>query len=194
MTAKTQSVQPSFYVLLPSAFGFFGIVWCEAAGRATVQRILLPRELRAAEELGHGAFPAARRRSHPVIAELGARLQSFLEGEPTTFALDSLAFDQCSGFQHSVLIAEHRIPRGWVSTYGLIAAHLGVKRGARAVGTALARNPFPLIIPCHRAIRSNGGLGGYQGGLAMKRRLLEMEGIEISETGTVIRPRFHYAR
>jgi methylated-DNA-[protein]-cysteine S-methyltransferase len=57
---------------------------------------------------------------------------------------------------------------------------------------ALARNPFPLLIPCHRAIRSNGKLGGFQGGPGMKRALLELEGIEFSPTGKVLTDRIHY--
>lgn len=81
---------------------------------------------------------------------------------------------------------ESQIPRDWVSTYGRIAHKLGLSSGARAVGGALARNPFPIIIPCHRAIRSNGELGGYQGGVDMKRTLLEYEGIEFSKTGLVV--------
>ncbi|MBE9507936.1 MAG: MGMT family protein, partial [Chloroflexi bacterium] len=75
---------------------------------------------------------------------------------------------------------------------GRIARHLGVKGGARAVGRALARNPFPIVIPCHRAIRSNGELGGYQGGLEMKRALLEGEGIEFTQRGKVLMRRVYY--
>jgi methylated-DNA-[protein]-cysteine S-methyltransferase len=60
------------------------------------------------------------------------------------------------------------------------------------VGTALARNPFPVVIPCHRALRSDLSLGGYQGGLAMKRRLLEMEGIRFSPDGRAVKPSVHY--
>jgi methylated-DNA-[protein]-cysteine S-methyltransferase len=56
----------------------------------------------------------------------------------------------------------------------------------------LARNPFPIIIPCHRAIRSDGRLGGFQGGPAMKRALLELEGVEISAAGRVLAERFYY--
>ncbi|MHA1663588.1 MAG: methylated-DNA--[protein]-cysteine S-methyltransferase, partial [Candidatus Thorarchaeota archaeon] len=55
----------------------------------------------------------------------------------------------------------------------------------RAVGNALARNPFPIIVPCHRAIRSDRTLGGFQGGLKMKRRILEMEGVEFDSTSRV---------
>jgi len=73
-----------------------------------------------------------------------------------------------------------------------IANHIGIVNGARVVGNSLAKNPFPIFIPCHRAIRSNGELGGYQGGLAMKRSLLEMEGVEISEKGKIISDKIHY--
>ena len=64
---------------------------------------------------------------------------------------------------------------------------------ARAVGQALARNPFAVIVPCHRAIRTDGHLGGYQGGLDMKRSLLEAEGVSFNVTGRVIATRLHYA-
>ena len=71
-----------------------------------------------------------------------------------------------------------------------------LKKGnaARAVGHALAANPFPLIIPCHRTIRSDRYPGGYQGGPAMKRALLEMEGIPFDDTGRTAGARFHYGR
>lgn len=100
--------------------------------------------------------------------------------------------DLCPDFQRRVLLAEHAIPRGRVSTYARIAAHLGVERGARAVGSALAANPFPILIPCHRAIRSDRTLGGYQGGLEMKRTLLEMEGLSFESSGRVSVQRFYY--
>jgi len=63
-----------------------------------------------------------------------------------------------------------------------------------AVGNALANNPFPLIVPCHRAIRSDRHPGGYQGGLEMKRALLEKEGIHFDATGRVAYAQFHYER
>jgi len=119
-------------------------------------------------------------------------MRRFLAGEPVALPLDLLALGDCSPFQRRVLLAEYQIPRGWVSTYGLIARHLGVPGGARAVGGALARNPFPIIIPCHRAIASDGSLGGYQGGLAMKRSLLEMEGMQFGPNGRIVAQRLHY--
>jgi methylated-DNA-[protein]-cysteine S-methyltransferase len=60
------------------------------------------------------------------------------------------------------------------------------------VGNALATNPFPIVIPCHRAIRSDGSLGGYQGGLEMKRALLEQEGVDVNQRGRVLSPNLYY--
>lgn len=117
---------------------------------------------------------------------------SFLSGENVVFSLDMLRWEGCSGFRRQVLLAEHAIPRGRVSSYQRIAAQLGRPGAARAVGTALAANPFPILIPCHRAIRSDGSLGGYQGGLAMKRALLEMEGVRVDATGRVNPKAFYY--
>jgi prevent-host-death family protein len=81
-------------------------------------------------------------------------------------------------FERAVLQTLRRIPPGQVRTYGEIARALGKPAAARAVGTACARNPLPLLIPCHRVVRSDGGLGGYtlRGGVALKRQLLEAEG------------------
>lgn len=84
-------------------------------------------------------------------------------------------------FQRRVLEQLRRIPRGKVRTYRDIARAVGQPGATRAVGTACARNPVPLIIPCHRIVRSDGGLGGYslRGGTQMKRRLLEQEGVDL---------------
>lgn len=85
-------------------------------------------------------------------------------------------------FQRRVLEQLRRIPRGQVRTYRDIAREIGQPGATRAVGTACARNPVPLVIPCHRVVRSDGGLGGYslRGGVALKRRLLEQEGVDVS--------------
>ncbi|MBN1979647.1 MAG: methylated-DNA--[protein]-cysteine S-methyltransferase [Anaerolineae bacterium] len=186
------SAEPSFCVTRPSPFGTFSIVWRGTASGPRVYRIFLSSERASAEDIAQAIFPGVGRKSHPAIAGLGERIESFLEGHAVSFGLDLMALDGCSDFQRRVVLAEYGIPRGWVSTYGRIAKHLGVEMGARAVGNALARNPFPIVIPCHRAIRSNGELGGYQGGLAMKRALLAFEGVRVSETGKVLTQRVCY--
>lgn len=81
-----------------------------------------------------------------------------------------------SPFQRRVLEATARIPPGSTRSYGEIARRIGKPRAQRAVGTALARNPVPLIVPCHRVVRSDGSLGNYGMGGAAKRTLLDREG------------------
>jgi methylated-DNA-[protein]-cysteine S-methyltransferase len=84
-------------------------------------------------------------------------------------------------FERLVLERLRRIPKGQVRTYGDIAREIGYPGAARAVGNACAKNPVPLLVPCHRVVRSDGGLGGYslRGGTALKLRLLAQEGIDM---------------
>lgn len=182
----------TFYIELPSGFGTFCIAWQEMDDSAKVVRVFLSAEQAPAVAEVQRLFAGALLRAHPAIEGLGEAMMRFLTGEPVTLDPGLVAWDIVPQFQRAVLLAEAAIPRGWISTYGRIARHLGVGGGARAVGNALAHNPFPLIVPCHRAIRSDGRLGGYQGGLAMKRALLEFEGVAISEDGRVIHPRVLY--
>ncbi len=175
---------PFFYTTFLSPFGRVGLVWSERETGLVVERVFLPHPGLSLQDRIQIHF-SAEQRTCPAIDGLAVRLQSFLQGEPISFGLEAVNLSRCSGFQQRVLRAEHGIPRGWISTYGQIALHLGSPGAARAVGHALANNPFPLFIPCHRAIRSGGDLGGFQGGLEMKRALLEMEGIEFSPLGRV---------
>lgn len=183
-------------ITLPSRFGPLVLLWREGATGPRVVRILLsrpgdPAPQRCARECPR--WLPAKGRAPARVAHLGRRLQAFLEGEDLAFALEEVALELCPPFQRRVLRAEHAIARGWVSSYGLIARRIGSPRAARAVGTALARNPFPLVVPCHRAIRSDGRLGDYQGGQAMKRALLEREGIRVGPDGRVRGARIRYA-
>jgi methylated-DNA-[protein]-cysteine S-methyltransferase len=181
------------YVSLSSRWGGLSIVWRETGSGPQVAHILLPNEQPVAESVVQVTFPDA---SLPAaIAELGEYMHRFVMGEATGFEqrhIDLLALETCSEFQRRVLLAEYGIPRGWVSTYGRIAKHLGVPGGARAVGNALGSNPFPIVIPCHRAVRADGRLGGFRGGVEMKRALLAMEGVEISRAGKLLTDRFYY--
>jgi methylated-DNA-[protein]-cysteine S-methyltransferase len=184
--------ESSCYTTVPSAFGTLTIVWRQTSQGPVVRRVLLPGERIPAEDAVRTTYVGIRPLSNPVIELLTEQIQSFLKGNAVEFKVSLIDLGQCSEFQKRVLLAEHKIPRGWVSTYGRIARSLGVPNGARAVGRALSQNPFPIIIPCHRAIRSNGELGGFRGGLDMKRALLELEGLEISATGKVLTNKLYY--
>jgi methylated-DNA-[protein]-cysteine S-methyltransferase len=169
----------------PTQFGLVRLLWTESASGPKVERIILPGDTRAER----GGFPpavSAKLVEDASISSLVADIRSFLSGKDVVFGTEILDLDQCRPFQRRVLLAEHGIPRGMVSTYGRIARHLGIPGSARAVGNALARNPFPLVIPCHRALRSDGDPGGFQGGRDMKIRLLAMEGSKFRPDGKVL--------
>lgn len=180
------------YIGLPSCFGTLAIVWRMDNAVPKVHRVFLPGEGSPIEATLRKASVKASAGSCPTIAQLGERIQSYLEGEAVDFDLEVIALEKCPAFQQRVLLADHGIPRGWVSTYGRVARSLGCPAGGRAVGGALSRNPFPIIIPCHRVVRANLELGGFGGGPGMKRALLELEGLKVSETGRVVTSRLCY--
>jgi methylated-DNA-[protein]-cysteine S-methyltransferase len=115
----------------------------------------------------------APKRTDPVRRELdeyfGERRRSF--DIPIDWTL-------VRGFNQGVLRATAAIPFGETASYGEVAAAAGSPRAARAAGNALAGNPIPIVVPCHRVIHADGGIGGYTGGLANKRFLLSLEGAE----------------
>ena len=121
---------------------------------------------------------AQEREPPPAIATAIDRLKSALAGEPASLAEVALDLDRIPEFDGRVYQSARTIPSGRVRTYGEIAAEVGVPGAAREVGAALARNPFPLIVPCHRVVAAGGKLGGFSaaGGAITKRRLLEIEG------------------
>ena len=180
-----------FFLQGPSRFGTFSIVWKNTAQWIMISRILLSNEQISSAERTKAWFPHVRKGSCTEVDQLALEIQRFLEGEDVSFDLEMMLFEECSAFQQAVLRTEQAIPRGSVSTYGRIARHLG-QGCARSVGTALARNPFPVVIPCHRAVRSDGTLGGFQGGVAMKRALLEFEGIAFTSDGTILTEQYSY--
>jgi methylated-DNA-[protein]-cysteine S-methyltransferase len=97
------------------------------------------------------------------------------EGDPQALPFDLALVP--APFRHAVLETLHdSVPRGAVVTYGKLAARAGNPRAFRAAATACARNPIPIVVPCHRVLPSGGGIGNYGGGPARKRALLELEG------------------
>ena len=115
--------------------------------------------------------------SRTALAPIVEQLQEYFAGTRRQFDLP-LDLERLKPFQLSVLQTARRIPAGSVWTYGQMARTVGKPGASRAVGQALGRNPLPIVIPCHRVVASDGGLGGYSGGggLASKRWLLHLEG------------------
>jgi methylated-DNA-[protein]-cysteine S-methyltransferase len=114
-----------------------------------------------------------------ALDEPRRELDEYFAGRRQRFELP-LDWRLTRGFGRRVLRATTRIPYGVVSTYKGVAAEAGSPRGYRAAGNALGANPLPIIVPCHRVLHADGGLGGYTGGLERKRVLLAVEGRELS--------------
>lgn len=106
---------------------------------------------------------------------LAERVQRLFDGGEATFP-DEFDLPRATPFKKAVWEATRSIPRGETCSYGDIAVQVGRPGGARAVGQVMASNPIAVLVPCHRVIASDGGLGGYGGHIEMKRRLLTLEG------------------
>ena len=132
-----------------------------------------------------GSYPSAVRENHLTMKAAGL-LRRYFTGEKVTFelAIDLRGF---TSFQQTVYTEVSKIPYGMVKTYGEVAGAIGRQRAARGVGTAMARNPLPIIIPCHRVVGGSGDMTGYSGtgGVVSKRLLLTMEGVVLDDRGRV---------
>ena len=139
-----------------------------------------------ASEDGDAVLEELARRLSPRVLAAPARLDEarreldeYFAGRRTRFGV-RLDWSLTTGFHRAVLGVTAAIPYGRTETYRTVATAAGNAAAVRAAGTALARNPLPVIVPCHRVLRTDGGLGGYRGGLELKQTLLSFEaaGIE----------------
>jgi O-6-methylguanine DNA methyltransferase len=179
---QPQGAAEEHYAVLDTALGPLHIAYrgrvITGVGVATDGRAFERRRLER-----HGARP--RRDAEPPTWLVTA-VRSHLEGRRAfKGGVDLLGL---TPFQQRVLAKVREIPRGEVRPYTWVAREIGVPRAVRAVGTALGKNPIPLLIPCHRVIRSEGALGAYSaGGTALKARLLTYEGVDLPELQTLTR-------
>lgn len=150
--------------------GTCAIAW----GEHGVTRVWLPGESRAVPgEDRTAAMPAP-----PVIGDAVAGIVSLLDGEPIDLRAVVLDDRHLSPFDRAVYAATREFGPGQTTSYGELARAVGAGvDGARAVGAALGRNPFPIVVPCHRVLAADGSLHGFSapGGIATKRRMLEIE-------------------
>jgi len=117
-------------------------------------------------------------RSDRFFADLTGRLRSYFGGQRVAFD-DELDLSAATAFQDEVWRLARLIPYGETRSYGWVAEKLNKAGAGRAVGQALARNPLPVIVPCHRVVAKDGGLGGYSGGIDRKKFLLRLESAAI---------------
>lgn len=158
------------YIIFNTNMGWVGILG-SAKG---LLRTTLPQH--SAQEarrlLGNRVNHAVR--SHNLFDGLMERFRVYLSGERITFP-DELDLSGATPFQRKVWEITRLIPYGETRSYTWVAEQVNKPRAVRAVGQALARNPLPILIPCHRVITTNGKLGGFGGGVETKSRLLHLE-------------------
>jgi len=158
------------YTLINTEIGQIGLV----GSGAGLRRIVLPQPSPGAVlQLIMQGFPGAIADPTP-FGDLPQRLGRYLKGEQVSFD-DKLDLTCATPFRHAVWEATRAIPYGETQSYGWIARQIGKPKAQRAVGQALAKNPLPIVVPCHRVIGEDGSLTGFEGGLEMKKCLLEIE-------------------
>lgn len=148
-----------------------------AATAAGVVRVVLPAEDpdEALARLTDRVSPRIVRAASPVVRDARRELDEYFGGERRAFAVP-LDWTLTRAFRRDVLRATARVPYGATASYAQVAADAGSPRAVRAAGSALATNPLPIVVPCHRVVRSDGALGRYLGGIEMKGELLRLEG------------------
>lgn len=155
------------------------IIWMENPFK--IEEIILSNTQKTSNEIANDKYPNAKLKKAPKkLKRIIKELNKYFNEKDAHFSLDYLNLDKLTDFQRKVLIAEFNTKKGTVNSYGQLAKLINNPKAYRAVGSALSKNPFPIIIPCHRTVKSDrtiGGFGGIKSGLKSKKTLLELEGI-----------------
>jgi methylated-DNA-[protein]-cysteine S-methyltransferase len=169
------------FTLFDTAIGRCGIAWSERG----VARVSFPEKSEGAtrERLVRRLPQAREMPPPPAIARAIAGIVALASGDKRDLADIALDMEGVPQFERRVYEAALRIPAGETLTYGDIAIRLGDRLLARDVGQALARNPFPIIVPCHRVLAAGNRIGGFSapGGASTKQRLLAIEGARVEQ-------------
>ena len=174
-----------YYQIIKVGKEEIGLVWFYNGKKPQIEYIYLPNPKVKLVARIIKDFPEINKNQRKIPRGIDDRIVKLYFGKKENVDLSLLNLSKLTDFSAKVLKQTRNIPRGKVATYSGLATKLGRPGAARAVGTALANNPFPIIIPCHRVIRVDGGLGGFGGGLKMKRELLNREGVMLNDQNKV---------
>jgi methylated-DNA-[protein]-cysteine S-methyltransferase len=168
MSKKTEKLT---FAVCETCLGWMGVIGSPDG----LKNVILPlKSEKAALDKIASYGCVAENHNNTSFADITDRIRRYFDGEPVDFA-DKLDLSGTTGFQQNVWLTVRNIPRGETRSYGWVAKQLGLPDAARAVGQALGKNPVPIVIPCHRIISGDGKLGGFGGGLEMKKFLLQLE-------------------
>jgi methylated-DNA-[protein]-cysteine S-methyltransferase len=162
-----------FYHICTTAFGYTAILF--QTEPFLVKQIFLPHSHKMALTKQIQLTGPAKPGHTPAVLDMCKDIQAYFEGAPIKTSWELLDLSVLTPLQRSVLEAVASVPHGEVRSYGQVAAEIGHPRACRFVGTTLARNAFPILIPCHRIIRADGSTGGFYGGTDLKKRMLLLE-------------------
>ncbi len=174
-----------YYQIIKVGKENIGLVWQFVGNKPQVEYIYLPNSAGHLKDEIAKDFWEIKITARKISNDIAEQIIKIYEGKKVEFDLSFLNIFRLNMFVGKVLKQTCKIPRGRVDTYSGLAAKIGAPGAARAVGNALANNPFPLVIPCHRVVRSDGSLGGFGGGIRMKKELLGKEGVVFDEKGRV---------
>jgi len=174
-----------YYSIIKAKKEEIGLVWRFVGGKPLVEYIYLPDSAENLKDKISKEFPEAKETMQKIRGGIAGKIAEIYAGKEVNFDHSCLNLAKLPKFFARVLKQTGKIPRGKVATYSGLAAKIGSPSAARAVGTALAKNPFPLAIPCHRVVRADGSLGGFGGGIRMKKELLGKEGVAADEKGRI---------
>ena len=174
-----------YYQIIKVGKEEIGLVWSDAAGKPRVEFIYLPGGKEKMKNRIVRDFPAIHMTPRMIPDGIDQLIADLYNGKKQNFDLSLLNLSGLTEFSVKVLRQAYKIPRGKVATYSGLAAKAGSPRAARAVGSVMANNPFPIVIPCHRVVRADGRPGQFGGGSDMKKQLLEKEGIILNTQGKV---------
>jgi methylated-DNA-[protein]-cysteine S-methyltransferase len=186
MAANTPT--PISAYLLPTDLGWTALIW--QGNQLRQLTIGHPSAAAAAAALNNAAdsLVCDSKELPPWVRDLAERLQSYAAGIEEDFSDIPLDLSHLSEFQTRVVRACRKIRRGRVRSYGELATAAGSPGAARAVGSVMAKNRFPIIIPCHRVVGANQSLGGFSAptGLNLKQRMLTLEGAKLKPSRSVV--------
>jgi methylated-DNA-[protein]-cysteine S-methyltransferase len=166
------------HAIIETSWGYFGIAGTEEAVWRTCLPVDTPDIARQVLLEGLNTTSDRLPLQTNLLPHLQKKILAYFNGRNVDFSTETAVdLGSMGNFDKTVLQACAKIKPGHTMTYGQLSRTIGYPNAARAVGNALARNPIPLIIPCHRVLRSDGGLGGFSaiGATELKQRLLDLE-------------------
>ena len=178
-------------IIDPSPIGEITIIWRKKP-QFQIEEIILSNPEKTSSQITKEKYEMEEsltlNKKSKQLNNVLREIDNYFKERDYKFSLEYLNLDKLKPFQRAVLEAEFNTKKGTVNTYKDIAKAVGSPKAYRAVGTALAKNPYPIIIPCHRTVKADrtiGGFSGFAGGLESKKILLELDGLIIQEKKVV---------